>query len=204
MHKFIRNHHPLTSNQLPAANSILPTSTIIELARQQGVDFGPGNPQERIRYLIKLELLPHQIRKTLKGNEARIVKRQAVTSDHSNRQTPEATSIVTDKRLAINSPVGHLPYWTIDRLKEIDQLLKQGSSFPQIATRFARLASDESELMRLPATSHQLLATSFAFRSILAISIITISLLALFYIGLTSAAPTSSVLGTNTVCPLSK
>lgn len=35
---------------------------------------------------------------TLNGNEARIVKRQTVTSDYANRQTPDVTSIVTDKR----------------------------------------------------------------------------------------------------------
>lgn len=43
--------------------SLLPTENIINLAKKAGVDFGPGNANERIRYFIKLGILPHAIRK---------------------------------------------------------------------------------------------------------------------------------------------
>lgn len=41
----------------------IPTHEIIKLARQNNIDLGNGNPEHRIRYLIKLGILPHQIRK---------------------------------------------------------------------------------------------------------------------------------------------
>lgn len=41
----------------------IPTHEIIKLARQNNIDLGTGNPEHRIRYLIKLGVLPHQIRK---------------------------------------------------------------------------------------------------------------------------------------------
>lgn len=43
---------------------------------------------------------------TLSGNEARIVKRQAIMSDHANRQTPDETNFVTDKRLTTYDLLG--------------------------------------------------------------------------------------------------
>lgn len=41
----------------------IPTHEIIKLARQNNIDLGTGNPEHRIRYLIKIGILPHQIRK---------------------------------------------------------------------------------------------------------------------------------------------
>ena len=51
-------HAPLFEEQ-----TILPTDQIIDHARKAGVDFGPGDPAERIRYFIKLGILPHMVRK---------------------------------------------------------------------------------------------------------------------------------------------
>ena len=81
------------------------TEVIIKIAKSQGVDFGSGNAQERIRYFIKLGLLPHAIRKT-----------------------PERFFSHGEK-----SPVGHLPFWVVKRLKKINNLAKNGLSFPQIS-----------------------------------------------------------------------
>ena len=44
-------------------NVWIPTYELIRLARQNNIDLGTGNPEHRIRYLIKLGILPHQIRK---------------------------------------------------------------------------------------------------------------------------------------------
>ncbi|GEM_PF-6092546 len=49
----------------------IPTHEIIRLARQNGIDLGTGNPEHRIRYLIKLGILPYQIRK--KDSRGRVV-----------------------------------------------------------------------------------------------------------------------------------
>ncbi len=40
---------------------------IIELASKQGVDFGKGDPYNRLRYYTKLGLLPHMTRKSVNG-----------------------------------------------------------------------------------------------------------------------------------------
>src|SRR3989344_5152905 len=91
------------SSQKTLNSTLLPTEKIIKIARRFGVDFGSGNPNERIRYFIKLGLLPYASRKSTKKNGQ------------------------------ILSPIGHLPEWTIDRLKNIQELKSQGYSFPQIA-----------------------------------------------------------------------
>jgi hypothetical protein len=39
---------------------------IIERAKELGVDFGKGDPKNRLRYLTKIGLLPHCQRKVLK------------------------------------------------------------------------------------------------------------------------------------------
>ena len=51
-------------------DDLLPTTTIVELAKRQGVDFGPGDEQERVRYFIKLGLLPHASRKTPQNDKS--------------------------------------------------------------------------------------------------------------------------------------
>lgn len=43
--------------------NLVPTTEIIRQAQQLGIDLGQGQPMHRIRYLIKIGLLPHQIRK---------------------------------------------------------------------------------------------------------------------------------------------
>src|SRR3990167_7168459 len=57
------NNKNLTSSSLKP-DTLLTTEKIIELAKLRGVDFGPGDPNERIRYFIKLDILPHQVRKS--------------------------------------------------------------------------------------------------------------------------------------------
>ena len=49
----------------------IPTQEIIRLARQNGIDLGTGNPEHRIRYLIRLGIMPYQIRK--KDGRGRVV-----------------------------------------------------------------------------------------------------------------------------------
>lgn len=42
---------------------LIDIDTFIKLARTRGVDFGKGNPYNRIRYYTKMGLLPHMVRK---------------------------------------------------------------------------------------------------------------------------------------------
>lgn len=48
-------------------NDFYPISEIIKRATQRGVDFGSGNPENRIRYYIRFGLLPHAKRKAFNG-----------------------------------------------------------------------------------------------------------------------------------------
>ena len=106
-------HAPLFEEQ-----TLLTTNQIIDLARKAGVDFGPGDPAERIRYFIKLGILPHMVRKI-----------------------PDKTS---DFRLQTSdlpaTPVGHLAYSSTKKLIDVDRLYKKGYSYPQIAQK---LSSEE-------------------------------------------------------------
>ena len=106
-------HAPLFEEQ-----TLLTTNQIIDLARKAGVDFGPGDPAERIRYFIKLGILPHIVRKI-----------------------PDKTS---DFRLQTSdlpaTPVGHLAYSSTKKLIDVDRLYKKGYSYPQIAQK---LSSEE-------------------------------------------------------------
>ena len=58
----------LLPENLLTPETLIPTKKIIELAQRLGVDFGAGNPEERIRYYIKLGLLPHAVRKVSTEN----------------------------------------------------------------------------------------------------------------------------------------
>lgn len=51
---------------------LISTEKLIEEAKQQGVDFGKGDPYNRLRYYTKMGWLPHMIRK--KGEEGNDVK----------------------------------------------------------------------------------------------------------------------------------
>ncbi len=104
--------------------SLLPTEEIINLAKKAGVDFGPGNAAERIRYFIKLGLLPHAVRKL---------------------PQPPNHEPLTINHQPSTSPVGHLPYWTVERLVEINRLNNNGLTFPQIAKK---LSSTDSSIGR--------------------------------------------------------
>lgn len=107
-----RNQGPVPSNLHPS--TLLPTETIIELAKYEGVGFGTGDPGERIRYFIKLGLLPNAIRKT----------------PHINHILKSFTPNLSP------TPTGHLPFSVVEKLVKIDRLNKRGLAFPQIAQRF--------------------------------------------------------------------
>src|SRR3990172_4049830 len=76
------------------SDTLLPLEKIISLAKKNGVKFGSGNAKERIRYFIKLGILPHAVRK---------VSTRLRTTDY-RLQTSGASA-----------PIAHLPYWTVDR-----------------------------------------------------------------------------------------
>ena len=116
------SQRPATSNLHPS--TLLPTETIVELAKYEGVDFGTGDPGERIRYFIKLGLLPNQVRRAPSSQ----------LSVHSS-QTKENTAAVNRQQSTFN-PTGHLPFSAVEKLVKIDRLNKRGLTFPQIAQRF--------------------------------------------------------------------
>ena len=49
-------------------DKLLPIHEIVRLAKEQGVDFGKGNPQNRLRYLTKHSLIPQAKRKLPPGS----------------------------------------------------------------------------------------------------------------------------------------
>ena len=100
-----------------APDTPLSTEKIIEIAKEAGVDFGPGDAAERIRYFIKLGILPHAIRKSKK--------------DENNQ--------------SISAPVGHLPAWTVKRLAQVDKLYKKGASYPVIAEKIKKIEARENK-----------------------------------------------------------
>src|SRR3989344_9635628 len=73
---FNRNQKPLktpsksllgrqaNNQKLFDSNTLLPVEKIIALAKKNGVNMGRGNVKERIRYFIKLGILPHAVRKS--------------------------------------------------------------------------------------------------------------------------------------------
>src|SRR3990167_8270203 len=101
-----------TTKQNFQPNDLIPTTTIIQLARSSQVDFGSVDPNERIRYFIKLGLLPNAKRLT----------------DPAKRKDP------------IKPPqtIGHLPFWTLERLIEIDKLHKKGLTYLQIKDKLSK------------------------------------------------------------------
>src|SRR3990167_10958950 len=100
---FKKTRLPTTDYRLPTKalppDTLLPLEKIIALAKKNGVSFGRGNPQERIRYFIKIGLLPHALRKS-------------------------SQSKVYGSRSGVNGqlssvPIAHLPYFTVERLIKI-------------------------------------------------------------------------------------
>ncbi|MEK7581361.1 MAG: hypothetical protein AAB512_03690, partial [Patescibacteria group bacterium] len=91
------------------SQSLLPTEEVITLSKKGGAEFGHGNPIERIRYFIKLGILPHAVRKL------------STTNNHQPL-----------------TPIGHLPFWTVQRLIETTSFNQKGFTFPQIAKRYKK------------------------------------------------------------------
>src|SRR3990167_3574316 len=108
--------------------SLLPTETIIKLSQAAGVNFGPGDPSERVRYFIKLGLLPHAVRRSITD-----------TVNNTTRQS-----------------VGHLPYSSVKKLIQIDQLFRQGLSYPKIAQNLKKLEDKQKAAAPKAPSSQQL------------------------------------------------
>ena len=112
-------HSSLSTLTTPSPDTLLPTSEIIDIAKKSGVDFGPGNSLERIRYFIKLQILPHAVRKsTVKADS------QSKSSQNSSLST-----------LTNHSISGHLPYSAVSTLIKIQRLYQEGLSYPKIAQK---------------------------------------------------------------------
>jgi parallel beta-helix repeat protein len=118
---------PVISRISEDKNQLLPIDEIIEGAREVGVDFGKTDPYNRIRYYIKLGLLPHPNRKI----------------DYKLPFDP-------------NKPphtVGHFPAFTINKLKEIENFRSQGLSANDIKNKFVSVSQDKENLLEANLTS---------------------------------------------------
>src|SRR3990167_926390 len=121
-----------------APDTLLSTEKIIELAKEAGVDFAPGDAAERIRYFIKLGILPHAVRKT---------PDPTIRSSHYPLPT---------------TPVGHLPAWTIKRLIQADKVYKKGASYPAIAQKIKKIEARENRKFESPEISEEMPAQTAA------------------------------------------
>ena len=92
----------------PAEAKLIPTQEVIQESMKARVSFGNGDAGERIRYFIKLGILPN-----------------------AKRQT------TLDKN-GYSENTGHLPDWCVKRLIHVDALHKKGLSYPQIAKRIKK------------------------------------------------------------------
>src|SRR3989344_4401576 len=117
----------LSTLTTPSPDTLLPTSEIIDIAKKSGVDFGPGNPNERIRYFIKLGILPHTVRKSTgqSKNKSSVDSPLSTLTNYS----------ITGLHAKAQAPAGHLPFWTIARLTQIDSLKKAVFCYPKIAKK---------------------------------------------------------------------
>ena len=116
-------HAPLFEEQ-----TLLTTNQIIDHAIKTGVDFGPGDPAERIRYFIKLGILPHAVKKR-----------------------PGNLSTVNGQLSTV--PIGHLPYSCVKKLIDVDRLYKKGLSYPQIAQKLTseeKIKTEQEEARQSP------------------------------------------------------
>lgn len=97
-------------------DKLLPFDQIIQRSVELGVKFGKTNPYHRVRYYIKLGLLPHPQRKT----DLRIP---------FDPDKPPHT-------------VGHFPIWAADRLWEIEKLKSLGLSTNAVKDRLTPVSQD--------------------------------------------------------------
>src|SRR3989344_812109 len=121
--KVQKTFHSQFTTSSTSPNSLLPTQQIIKLAQGAGVDFGTGDPAERIRYFIKLGILPHMVRK---------VPAKDGSASGGNYQTTQPASPAKRGELP-NYPttqsVGHLPTGSVKTLVEVESLKRSGLSY---------------------------------------------------------------------------
>jgi len=60
--------HTFSTKMNGKNENLISIDEVIERAKKLGVDFGKGNPRNRLRYYVKIGLLPHAHRKVFKNN----------------------------------------------------------------------------------------------------------------------------------------
>jgi len=120
---FFKTNYKLqtTNYKLFPAETLLPLEKIISLAKKSGVSFGSGNAKERIRYFIKLGILPHAVRKVSTRLQTTRFAREARLANYKLPTT------------GASQPVAHLPYFAVERLVKIENFTQKGMTFRQIA-----------------------------------------------------------------------
>ena len=103
-------------NNLPKNEKLIPVSEIIRLAKERGYAFGFGDPYNRIRYYVKIGIIPNMVRRTPAEPAA-----YSLDLDSQNKTAP------------INGTTqGHLPAWVVDRLLEIQELKNERAGTEEI------------------------------------------------------------------------
>ena len=120
----------------PNYRTFLPTSQIIKMAKDAGADFGAGDPNERIRYFIKLSILPHMVRKVPTIQFSRQNPKRSRRGDGGPSQT-----------------IGHLPYSAVNTLIKVNSLSNRGFSYPQIAQKLIEKKQAEIKPKKQPVNS---------------------------------------------------
>src|SRR3990172_3690213 len=123
---------------------LLPISEIIKRALERGVDFGSGNPENRIRYYIKFGLLPHAKRKSF--NDAaptaafklevvdRIVQIEKLRKRGKSVTEQKQLLALRSANKVYNQPTRHQPQTEIQVRPQNNNLLKFSLSASALVT----------------------------------------------------------------------
>ncbi|MEK7611415.1 MAG: hypothetical protein AAB486_03545, partial [Patescibacteria group bacterium] len=144
------------SNSYPTtANTLLPVEEIVKLAKESGYNFRFGDPYNRLRYYIKIGLLPNMVRKVTETDEKSLKNKTGENSWKLEIGTQPALSLSeikqkkADKKHAQAVTVGHLPVWSVARLVRIQELKNEGLDNDQVKERI------ETEIAASLSTSAQ-------------------------------------------------
>jgi hypothetical protein len=101
-------------------NHLLPIAEIIRRAKELGFNFGFGDPYNRIRYYIKIGLLPNMVRRSAVGFSTEVGKGKLATQ-------------------------GHLPKDAVEKLLFIQGEREKGVDYPEIAVRLQSFSTIDAE-----------------------------------------------------------
>ncbi len=132
-------------------NTLLTIDEIIRLAKERGYNFRFGDPYNRLRYYIKIGLLPNMVRKVAGNVEGSTGmsdtgKKGGEWEVGPSRPTAPLCELVKAKTLKKNElpiTVGHLPAWSVARLLRIQELKNTGLDNDEVRDRIENEAREQ-------------------------------------------------------------